>query len=444
MEVSMSRLRTAVFCGVMGCSPGSGKSDGEAGGADGADGGGADTSCSESTWYTDADGDGFGDPGASVDACAQPSGAVADHSDCDDGDADIHPGAAEDDCTDPVDRNCDGSVGYADEDDDGYAACEDCDDADPEVSPGATEICNDLDDDCDDAVDEDLDQTWYTDGDGDGFGDPDSSVEDCAPPDGTVADNTDCDDTNADARPDHGTDWCDAVDNDCDGMVDEDVETGWILLSVDSESGRVLEIDPATGATTVLSTLSASVSGSINSMDVRANDELSIVHDSSGRLHTLDACTGQLTSIGATGAGDMGGISFAGGGSLYGISQASDEFMSLSTTTGAASVVGALGFDLSACGIAYDCSTDTLYGADNSGQIFQVDTTTGLLHSFVSIDVPFRGVGLEFDHTTGDLLASTGSGNALYRVNPVTGASTRVGAIGATNANDLAFHPACP
>jgi len=40
-----------------------------------------------------------------------------------------------------------------DEDRDGYPASEDCDDTDPAVNPGATEICNRIDDDCDEVVD---------------------------------------------------------------------------------------------------------------------------------------------------------------------------------------------------------------------------------------------------------------------------------------------------
>ncbi len=57
------------------------------------------------TWYADADGDGYGDPDAPVLSCDQPSGAVPDDSDCDDGDANTYPGAPE--LCDGVQNDCD-------------------------------------------------------------------------------------------------------------------------------------------------------------------------------------------------------------------------------------------------------------------------------------------------------------------------------------------------
>jgi Putative metal-binding motif len=105
-------------------------------------------------WYPDADQDGFGvEPG--VAACAAPAGHVATAGDCDDGDSRVHPTAPEEDCSDPVDYNCDGSNGYADQDGDGFAACVECDDGDSTRFPGAPEICDEQDDDCDGSVDED-------------------------------------------------------------------------------------------------------------------------------------------------------------------------------------------------------------------------------------------------------------------------------------------------
>ncbi len=105
---------------------------------------------------------------------------------------------------------------YADGDGDGYGtdvntkeACEapagyveagsDCDDQDAAVNPAAAEICDDIDNNCDDSIDEGVTSTFYADADGDGFGDEESTTEACEAPDGYVTDAGDCADDNADA-----------------------------------------------------------------------------------------------------------------------------------------------------------------------------------------------------------------------------------------------------
>lgn len=47
--------------------------------------GGGYCACLQQSWHPDADGDGFGNPGVAVVACAQPAGHVLDGSDCNDG-----------------------------------------------------------------------------------------------------------------------------------------------------------------------------------------------------------------------------------------------------------------------------------------------------------------------------------------------------------------------
>ena len=50
---------------------------------------------------------------------------------------------------------------------------------------------------CDGTVDEGVTDTFYTDADGDGFGDAESTIEACDAPDGTVPNGNDCDDSEA-------------------------------------------------------------------------------------------------------------------------------------------------------------------------------------------------------------------------------------------------------
>ena len=114
------------------------------------------------TWYTDADGDGWGDNATAVLACTDDA-LVSAGGDCDDADDATHPDAAED-CGAGLDTNCDGFTGTDDADGDGAVACEDCDDGDPTRSPTVDETCDGRDQDCDGRIDEEpVDgATWYT------------------------------------------------------------------------------------------------------------------------------------------------------------------------------------------------------------------------------------------------------------------------------------------
>ena len=90
-----------------------------------------------------------------------------------------------------------------DNDLDGYTEEEgDCNDEDPLISPEGTEVINNIDDDCDDLID---DETDIYDDDGDGFSEDDG----------------DCDDDDINSYPD-ATEVCDGKDQDCNGIIDND------------------------------------------------------------------------------------------------------------------------------------------------------------------------------------------------------------------------------
>jgi hypothetical protein len=134
--------------------------------------------CTPSTWYVDADGDGFGNVSTTLSYCTQPYGYVANSTDCDDA----------------------------------VAA----------VNPGATEICNSIDDDCDSSTDEGIPLiTYYNDADGDGFGAGLGTVTCSVLAAPYVTNNTDCDDTNASVNT-AATELCtNAIDDDCDTVINE-------------------------------------------------------------------------------------------------------------------------------------------------------------------------------------------------------------------------------
>ena len=124
-----------------------------------------------------------------------------------------------------------------DADSDGIGACEDCDDHDARRSPASEESCNGIDDDCDGVIDAGaLDAPrWFPDVDGDGYGQDIDGTRACAPPVDQVAQHGDCLDTRATVHP-GAPETCNGVDDDCDGLVDDDaVDGSWWYVDADAD-----------------------------------------------------------------------------------------------------------------------------------------------------------------------------------------------------------------
>ena len=229
----------------------------------------------------DVDGDGF-------------AANVAGGPDCDDNDPAVSPGLPEI-CGNGIDDNCqsgvdelaacddadgdgftalidcddtDALVGDGDLDGDGYAGVEcpsgtDCYDFDDTIYPGAPELCDSLDNNCDEVLPID-----EIDGDGDGYVACESVVlgllgDDCddnnntlnpldSDGDGVTTCDTvpDCNDLDSGNFPGNN-EVCDLLDNDCDGVADNGALSSW-YFDADSdgqggEDGMVEACEPPDG-----------------------------------------------------------------------------------------------------------------------------------------------------------------------------------------------------
>jgi PKD repeat protein len=130
------------------------------------------------TYYADADGDSYGNTAVSQIGCVAPTGYVANSTDCNDAAATIN--------------------------------------------PGAMEICNAADENCNALIDEGIaTNLYYADVDGDGFGNPNASVSNCAQPVGYISNNTDCADNSASVNT-NAVEVCNNnVDDNCNGLIDD-------------------------------------------------------------------------------------------------------------------------------------------------------------------------------------------------------------------------------
>jgi hypothetical protein len=212
------------------------------------------------TFYRDADGDGSGTFGDTLQACTAPSGYAGSAGDCDDANPAARPGGLEV-MADGVDSNCDGfEQCYVDADGDGF------------VEVGSISFVGSTDADCDD-----LGEAYAT------------------------APFTDCADGDGDTYP-GAPERCDGVDNDCDGLSDLAEPDAFITVAAGPIGTSTLwsRTDREyclTGTVTVLAGVTLRVSEGVRIGGVRAADR-DLVVDGTLELAGTAAQPIQLSRVG--------------------------------------------------------------------------------------------------------------------------------------------------
>ncbi len=117
----------------------------------------------------------------------------------------------------------DTAVQGEDADEDGFGTLDgDCNDEDASINPEAEELCDGIDNNCDGELDEGVQTIYYADNDGDSFGAPEELTKACSVPEGYVDNSDDCNDNDANISP-SAEEQCNGMDNDCDGLEDNDL-----------------------------------------------------------------------------------------------------------------------------------------------------------------------------------------------------------------------------
>jgi hypothetical protein len=213
------------------------------------------------------------------------------------------------------------------------------------------------------------------------------------------------------------------------------------LADFNAGPGALIEIDPATGAGTLIGEISGGPGNGLWTGLARRGSQLYAVSGFDNSLYAISS-TGAATLIGPSGIDDREGyLEFSPSGTLY--SGSGDQLYTVDLGSGASTLVGETGLD-DPNGLAFDASGNAFLLEGNSNStgrfaLFGLDESTGNT-------VPIGDLGLDNVNGVGGL-AFFGSelrgavNDSLYQVDPETGAAILIGAIGFTGVSSLVSVP---
>lgn len=164
-----------------------------------------------------------------------------------------------------------------------------------------------------------------------------------------------------------------------------------VLYGVDDATDQLITINTVTGAGTAVGGLGVAIVDMGLTFDNAGNLYMST--DSPGTFYSINKVTGAATAIGAQGQQVTGLAS--GGGVIFGLGgDGTDNLVTINTTTGVATSVGSLGISgINDGGI--DFAGSTLWGIEDGGRIFTINTTTGAGTLVATTLTGFEGLAIQ-------------------------------------------------
>jgi hypothetical protein len=267
--------------------------------------------------------------------------------------------------------------------------------------------------DCDDSDENILAiTTWYLDADNDGFyfGEP---MDSCYSPgigytDAEDLQAGDCDDNNENVYPDAPVNLCNGLDNDCDGMIDSDIEE-------DYTCGKFIGFSPFQDSLWVVDTFNGfeiitraspdlpgfTVTGINGAAMNPINDSIYVICKVSGVtgrvLGTIDVETFVITSKGNLGD-NFSSITFAPDGTMYGVTgdgaSVPESLYEIDPSNASKTLLTALGNGADGEVICYNPDDNHIYHWSGNGTIVYEKinsvppyTVTGIIGSYVSGEI---------------------------------------------------------
>ncbi len=352
---------------------------------------------------------------------------------------------------------------YPDADGDGHYSNLDCDDNNDKIHPGATEICDAIDNNCDEAVDEGVTNACGscgavptevcdgTDNNCDGTTDEgciciDGSTQTCGTDTGECSTgiqtcvNGQWNSCSGEVGP--ATEICgDGLDQDCSGSDLTCPIPSLELMSIDdvNDDGKwyLTRINTITGTTTLVNTspfIQLSQDGELygEGTAVDLDEDVVYITGDDSKIYVIDLKTGLL--LRTLNENTVSNIFFNSVGELMGIDEVgnNEAVVKINTVTGAKTIISILPSEVSTIdeGTAIDLNEDVAY-ITGGAEIFVIDLKTGeLLRTLLSSDIADHNDYFEtiFFNSAGELM---GLPNVFYlgtlmKIDTITGATTIV------------------